>query len=208
MCNPEHTKVLYPLAVISGIIILSVLPILFKFISAHLRLKHEKPDLWSKKQPIYYFGLLFIITNIVALFEFFILHVVALLGIGCNKDLMNADLYIVFIPLYLLQTYCLLLLSVYRIHSVFKGTSLQFSKCTTRLHMVIFIILLMIILIVAATITLLSTIVLFSHDFLHMTWFASNFLAIFKKGRLYRLSKDYFEISTKYKTGTGMIFRQ
>ena len=125
------------LMIIAAIIILSIIPITYKFVKSHLKLKQTNNEKWKKKKQPYYIGLVFIAVTTLSLLLFCFGEI-----LGCKNILGSFSLsFIIYMMSYLLQTYCLLLLSFVRIYKVFKNTSMKLSKCITRFYKILFLIL-------------------------------------------------------------------
>ena len=120
---------------VTGLLLASALPLLYKFISSHQQLKKEKADVFVKRKWTYRLGLLFSVINILTLSDFLI----TLILNPCDDFTKYVILITIFLRLYHLQTYCLLLLSVFRIYWVFKGTALRFTKYTNVFYIISFI---------------------------------------------------------------------
>eukprot|EP00483_Globobulimina_turgida_P009327 UN09346 len=124
--------VVYVYSVLGGLLFLSSVPILYKYIT--------NPD----KPPnlILYSGLIFIIFNIST-----ILVTIMMLAEGgvCGSGEENKKLEPIFGALYMFcylsQTYMLSLTSYIRLHFIFIGTQFELSKCTVLSYRSVFVIL-------------------------------------------------------------------
>ena len=144
-CEDEmHVIVGSTLLAISIIILLSTFPTVYKYITSNTRLKRDSRETLKKKKFIYRIALIFIAITILALSTYIVDSIII-----CIDFIVFQYLFLFF---YLLQTYCLLLLSIIRVHRVFQGTSLLFSKCAIRFRIGIFTVLLLCIILSTLTV--------------------------------------------------------
>ena len=116
-----------------ALFIISTIPIIYKFIKSLLEAK--KSEKWKRMKAVYYIGLVFIIVIISSLIS-------ALMDMALTCENQPAIEYFLFLgtPLFLFQSFLVLLIPYIRIYIVFKDTTMPLSKCNICFRVTSFVV--------------------------------------------------------------------